>query len=160
MKKLALFVAYAACISATLYADPIAVRLGPLTEDRNYTIISAVVSLWAESLIIVFLARRRNWMQDASIWFLVTTATYLLFIILPVRLGVEIKTFRDVYGFVFLTLEAFVVIGEAIILWLIWLRPKGFLTALAFSLVGNLASYGISLLFLHHAFEVHYNVLR
>ena len=148
-------------VCCTLNADPIAVRkIGPLAQDRNYVAITAAIALWAESLVVVLLARRRHWMQDAAIWFLITTATYVAFIVVPVHMGLEFNAFGDVHGLVALTLEATIVVCEALILWAIWLRKVGFLRALAVSFIGNLTSYGISLLFLYHAFEVHFKALH
>lgn len=162
MKRLTLFVLFAVCCCCgTLKADPIAIeKIGPLVADKKSMAVSAFVSLWAESLVVVLLARRLHWLQDTSIWFLITTATYLLFIFLPLHLGIEIHSFGDVYGLVLLTLEAFVVACEAVILWLLWIRPKGFFRALGISLIGNFTSYGVSLLFLWGAFESHYKVLH
>jgi hypothetical protein len=148
----ALLVYLLAAIS--LHANPIFVR--PPGEAYNTQGLIIFASLYAESVLISLLAGRKHWLRDTLIWLLVTSGTFVVFILMPFRLfNIRFSSFADIHSGAIMLLELMIVVSEALILWLLWLRSSGksIFTACWIAAAGNAVSYGVSVVCFYYAFH-------
>jgi len=144
----------AVAFATTLAANPIFLP-PPAGELPGVQGGIVLLSLWAEALVVAWLAKRKAWVHDATIWFAVTCGTFLTFIVVPFMcLGWAPSTFRDMHDSVILILEVVIVAVESLIFWLLWLRKaqRTYMAACLISGAGNLVSFAVSQICFYYAF--------
>jgi drug/metabolite transporter (DMT)-like permease len=129
-------------------ANPIVVREHE-AFSRNVQPVSGVAALVcgaalvAESICVALLSGRRN-AASMFLWFTVTLATFLVFIVWPTGDWAPIGPSGPRIA-QSLAAEALVVCVEGVVLWRMWFRavPKGAARAFGIALLGNLLSLAI-----------------
>jgi len=134
-------------------ANPIAVPMDIPAQAGSrgpYVAVAAIcaIALLAESVCIAFLSGRRSIASIYS-WFVVTTLTFLTFVVIPLSVWPEYapKDLASALSWPVFFVELAIILSEAFVLWVMWYprSVRGWASAIRISAIGNAVSLTISL---------------